>query len=226
MKRASAFIFLAFILLPSCSSAPPITRPEQLTIQYTAASVPWLAILYDCASGDAVTSELRGSDFLNTQSANMVIRIGKPDNQTSFAYQIGTDNILVILNLKNTTRKLTADQVRGLFSGHIQNWKTINSNDTSVQPWVFPPGEDIQEIIKQTLLDGSPVSSTAHMANNPNEMLQAVEKDVNAVGIITGRWKNANVSGVYTAASSLPVMAITLSKPQGTLAHILACMQK
>ncbi|MGD0752376.1 MAG: hypothetical protein ABSA23_13345, partial [Anaerolineales bacterium] len=61
---------------------------------------------------------------------------------------------------------------------------------------------------------------------NPDEMVQAVGKDVSAIGIITRRWKTGNITAVYAAAISLPVLAITLSKPQGTLAQIIACMQK
>jgi phosphate transport system substrate-binding protein len=156
----------------------------------------------------------------------MIIRMGLAENPASFTYQIGTDNLLVIVNLKNPTSKLSADQARGLFSGQIHNWKTINGSVASVQVWVFPPGEDIQEITNQTVLKGSAASSSARLANNPNEMLQAIKKDVNAVGIITGRWKNADVAGVYTVANSIPVLAITSIKPQGTLARILACMQK
>ena len=173
-----------------------------------------------------VTSEQRGADFLDPQSVNMVIRIGKPDKLIAFAYQIATDDLLAIINMKNPISKLTTDQVYGLFTGQIQNWKSINGDDAPVEVWVFPAGEDIQKIFDQTALHGSPVSSAAHLANNPDEMLQAIEKDINAIGIITQHWKTGDITGVYTAASNLPVLAITFSKPQGNLAHILACMQK
>ena len=226
MKHIFAFIILACILLTSCNSTPPTTNPEQVIVQYTAASVPWLASLYNCAGKNVIIAEQRGADFLDPQSANMVIRIGMPNNLKAFAYQIATDDLLAIVNMKNPTSKLTTDQVYGLFTGQIQNWNTINGNDALVQTWVFPAGEDIQGIFKQTVLHGSPVTSMAHLAYSPNEMLQAVEKDVYAIGIITHRWMNGNISGVYTAASSLPVLAITLSKPQGPLSQILACMQK
>ncbi len=225
MKRAFPFILLTCFVLCSCSSATP-TKPEQLTIQYTAASSPWLAGISNCAGGDVVISEQRGADLLDPQSADMVIRIGQPDNLIPFTYQIGTDNFLVITNVKNPTSRLTVEQIHELFTGQIQNWKAINGTDAPVQPWVFPAGEDIQEIIKQTILAGSPVSSASRLANNPDEMLEAIEKDVNAVGIITSRWKNGNVSGVYTDTNSLPVMAVTETEPQGNLASFLACMQK
>ena len=226
MKHIFAFFFLACILLVSCDSAPPTEKPKQLIVQYTAASIPWLASLYNCAGGNVVTAEQREADFLDPQTANMVIRIGQTENPTSFVYQIALDNILVITNSKNPASRLTADQVYGIFSGQIQNWKNINNNDALVQTWVFPAGEDIQKIFDQTALHGSPVSSAAHLANNPDEMLQAIEKDVNAIGIITQHWKTGNITGVYTAASNLPVLAITFSKPQGNLTNILACMQK
>ena len=173
-----------------------------------------------------VTAEQRGADFLDPQSANMVISIGRPNNLNAFAYQIATDDLLAIINMKNPISKLTTDQVYGLFTGQIQSWKTINGDDAPVEVWVFPAGEDIQKIFDQTALHGSPVSSAAHLANNPDEMLQAIEKDVNAIGIITQHWKTGNITGVYTAASNLPVLAITFSKLQGNLTHILACMQK
>ena len=226
MKRTFVFIFLACFLLSACNSTPPTAEPEQLTVQYTAASVPWLAGVYRCAGGDVVAAEQRGAEFLDPRSANMVIRIGKPDNSLPFVYQIAADDLLVIGNLKNQTSKLTAEQVNAIFTGQIHNWKSINGSDATMEAWVFPAGEDIQDIFGQTVLQESPVTSAAHIATNPDEMLRAIEKDVNAIGIITSRWKTGKVSNLYTAASRLPVLALTLSKPEGTLAQVLACMQR
>jgi PBP superfamily domain len=226
MKQTYAFFFLACVLLTSCGSPPPKTKPEQFTIQYTAATIPWLTKLYNCADGNLITAEQREADFLDLTSVNMVIRIGRPDSLNGFAYQIGTDDLLVIANLKNPTGQLSTDQVYGLFSGQIENWKIINRIDAPVRVWVYPDGEDIEGIIKQTVLHGSPVASAANLANNPTEMQESVQKDENAIGIITQRWKNGNVASVYTAANNLPVLAITPSRPQGTLSQILGCMQK
>jgi len=226
MKRNNLLIALACILLPACNSALPTTVPEPVTVQFTTATIPWLAGLYHCAGGDVVIAEQRGADFLDPQSADVVIRVGQPDSPTPYTYQIATDDLLVVVNSKNPTSKLTTDQVYGLFTGQIQNWKAINSTDAPVHIWVYPAAEDIQNIFNQGSLHGNLVSSTAYLANNPDEMLQAIEKDVNAIGIITQHWKTGNITGAYTAASNLPVLAITFSKPQGNLTHILACMQK
>ncbi len=226
MKRTYAFIFIACIILASCINTPSTVKQEEFTVQYTSASIPWLANLQNCAGTNVIATEQRAADFLDPKSANMVIRIGRPDNLDAYAYQIGTEDILVIVNAKNPTTTLTSEEVFELFSGQIQNWKVINGNDAPVQVWVYLDGEDIQELFNQTVLEGSPVSSEAHLAVDADQMVQAVGKDDAAIGIITRRLKAGNISEVYTAVKSIPVLAITLVKAQGALSQILACLQK
>jgi phosphate transport system substrate-binding protein len=132
----------------------------------------------------------------------------------------------VIVSRQNPISQLSLEQVRGLFSGQIQTWKTINHSDNPVQVWVFPNGEDVQQIFEQTILDGSPLASTARLAASPEQMSQAVAADVNAVGILTRRWQAGNTTDVFTAAGSLPVLAITRSTPEAPLSQILTCLQK
>ena len=226
MRRTLALFILAGILLASCATAAPTVKTEQFTVQYTSASVPWLANLYNCAGTNVISAEQRAADFLDMSSADIVIRLGSPGYIKGVPYQIGTDDLLVVVASKNPTRTLTAEQTRELFSGQIRNWKKIDGIDAPVQVWVFPTGEDIQEIFDQTVLEGRPVSSEAYLVTNLDEMVQSVGKDVSAIGIMTGRWKTGNLTAVYKAASNLPVLAISLSKPQETLVRILSCMQK
>jgi hypothetical protein len=226
MKRELIFIIIVGILLNSCTSNTVAATPEQLTVQFTAASATWLTALYDCAGTDVIQAEQRAADFLNLQATDVVIRIGLPEHLTSHSYQVGTEDILVIVNPQNPVRHLSADQARGLFTGQIVTWKTINDTNAPVQVWVFPDGEDVQQIFEQKILGGSPVSSLARLANNPDEMSNAVSIDVNAIGLVTRHWKTGNTSDVFVAAGSLPVLAITRSEPKGTLAEILACLQK
>lgn len=225
MKRTFAFLILVCLLLPSCNSATPTVPAGPLTIQYTAAAAPWLADLYDCAGANVVTAEQRAADFLDPQSVNLAIRIGQPANLTSAAYQIGSEELLVILNPQNPINSLTAEQVRELFTGQVLNWREIKGSNAPVQVWVFSSGEDVQQIFEQTALGGSPVTSTARLAAGPDEMAQAIASDVNAIGLLTRHWKTGNISAVYTVAS-VPVLALTPAEPQGAVQELLACLQK
>jgi len=227
IQHINRFLLFAFLVSSvACSPATPTATPETFRVQYSFATQPWLEKLSGCADGDILATELRPFDFQDSQSADLVMRIGQPEIITTPAFQFGTEDLIVIVNRQNPINRLSADQVRGLFSGRIVNWKGINGQGSPVAVWVFPPGEDVQQILEQYFLGGNPVTSTARLANSPDEMSQAIGKDVAAVGIITRHWKTGNTTEAFTVASNLPILAITQSKPQGSLEQILACLQK
>jgi hypothetical protein len=214
------------LLCTACTPATLSTALESIRVQYSFAAQPWLPKLNNCSGKNVLTAELRAAEFQDPKSADLVMRIGQPETLSTPAYQIGTDDLMVIVNRQNSINKLTGEQVRALFTGRIQTWNSINGTDSPVQVWVFPTSEDVQQIFEQSVLGGSPVTSLARLANSPEEMSQSVSKDVNAIGIITRRWKTNNTSDVFTAASSLPILALTRSEPRAALAQMLACMQK
>jgi len=211
--------------LTSCTSTTPTAPPQPIRIQYTPAATPWLADLYSCAGDEIVDAEPRSTEFLDIQSSELAIRIGEPDDLTSPAYQIGSEDILVIVNTQNPLQTLTRDQVRGLFSGQIANWQEINGPNAPLQVWVYGSGEDIQQIFDHTVLGSSPVTSAARLAADPDEMAQAVAAGINTVGILTGHWRAEGVTDVLTVTSA-PVLAITPSQSRAEIDTILACMQK
>lgn len=174
LLHASSFLLFtsSFFLFTSCSPVTPTAAPEPMTMQYTAATTPWLADLYACAGNNIVKAELHAADFLNPQAADLVMRVGQPSDLPSPAYQISTDDILVIVNRQNPINKLTPDQVRGLFTGQVLTWKDINSTDAPVQVWVFPSGEDVQQNFEQAALGGAPIASAARLANTPGNCQQ------------------------------------------------------
>jgi len=225
MNRTFAFIILAVFLLPSCNSTPPTGGAETISVQYTAAGIPWLANLYDCAGANMVTAEQRAAGLLDPQSVDLVLRIGQPEALTSPAYQISSEEVIVIVNSQNPVNSLTTEEARGLFSGQILNWQEVNGSNAPVQVWTFASGEDIQQIFEQTGLGGSPVTSTARLAAGPDEMAQAITNNVHAVGILTRHWITGNVSEVYMVAS-VPVLALTAGEPKGAAQELLACLQK
>jgi hypothetical protein len=225
MKASLPFILLSCLLFASCSTTTLTPTAAIINIQYTSAAEPWLAALYSCAGNTVVTADPRAADFQDLQTADLVIRLGQPDNLTASAFQIGTDNLLVIVNPQNPVKKLDASQVRGLFSGRIQNWKDAGGSDSPAQVWAFSQADDLQTIFNQVALSSSPVTSTARLASSPDEMIQAVSRDVNAIGILTGRLKTSNVSVVFTV-TNVPVLVLTRSDPPGEITSILSCLQK
>ena len=170
----------------------------------------------------SLSSELQTSK--TPQAFDLTIRIGQPDNLASPAYQIGEEDILVIVNPQNPVKVLTVEQMRGLFTGQTSNWQGVGGSNATVQVWVYSPGEDIQQIFDTAALGGSRISSNARLATSPDEMAKAIAADVNAVGILTRHWKGSNVTDAFTAVTA-PVLALTKAEPQGTVQDLIACLQ-
>ncbi|HTX91045.1 MAG TPA: substrate-binding domain-containing protein, partial [Anaerolineales bacterium] len=216
MPRLSLLALLGLAMLAACSSATPTGGSETLSVQYTFAASPWLGALSTCAGGNVLRQEQRAADYLDLGSANLALRLGQPTDLTTPAYQIATEDILVILNRQNPLDRLTSAQVRGLFSGQVRNWKDLGGASAPVTVWVFSSDEDIQQLFDQAALGGAPVSSEAMLAATPDQMAQAVAADENAVGLLPRHWKAGNISDAYTVAT-VPVLALVPSAPPGAL---------
>ncbi len=114
MKIIPILIMSGMLLLSGCGTAKPASPAEEIKVQYTAATQPWLADLYRCAGRNVVLAELQSTEALDPTQAEMAMRIGEADLLLPTTYQIGTEKIIVISNSENPLRKLTLEQVRGV----------------------------------------------------------------------------------------------------------------
>jgi hypothetical protein len=220
MRRVLVILLL---LLSSCDTAAPAGDTSSIRVAYSPAAAPWVSDLYNCAGKNIVIAESRTADDLDP-GLNMTIRIGLPVSFNSPAFQIGTEEILVVVNRISPITTLTLEQVRHLFGGQFDNWSQLNTSVSGkVQVWVYPSGEDIEQVFEGTVLRGIPVSSFARLANNPDEMSRAVADDQNAIGVLPRLWKMGNVTTVF-AAASVPVLALTPAEPSGEIRRILTCL--
>lgn len=223
-------ILFCFLLLLTACAAPPsenaalTSSPVVVKIHATAAAQAWQSELFDCAANHAAVLVLS-----DPGSADILLRVGEPQNLSLPAFQLGSEEILVVVNPARSSRQLQVEQVVQLFTGEISDWSQVTpsisdvQNGGTVRVWVFSDGEDVQQVFA-TWLAGSPVVSGARLAASPEAMVRAIADDPNAVGILSRHWKTESVSDVYVAASA-PVLAVTPSEPQGIVKDLLACLQ-
>ena len=224
MKRLS--LLLTFLLAACAGNAPTAAAtPQIIHVQYTFAAQPWLAEVYDCAGVNTVIAELRAANYFDLDQIDVTIRIGEPVFMTAPAYQIGSEEIVIVVNPQNQIGNLPAENVRSIFSGRITRWDELGGKEAPVQVWVFASGEDLQQVFDAQVMGGIPVTSHARLAASPQEMINAIAADDNAIGILTRRWMESNLREVF-ASASVPVLAITSSEPQGAVQDILAYLQK
>ena len=211
----SARVFLSLLssfLLFSCSTSTPPITPQLVTVYATSAAQPWLSDLYTCAAQRNDVALSRSDD---APSAEIVLRVGEPGMLTSPAYQIDTEEILIVTHRASPIQNLTLEGVRELFAG---------LRDPSVQAWVYASEEDVQEVFDQAVMEGRAVTPSARLAVNPQQMSDTLVNESDAVGILPRRWKAGDVREVFSVAI-VPVLAVTQSEPQGVIKELIGCMQ-
>jgi hypothetical protein len=212
MRRIFFFFLILFsFLISSCSTNTTPATPEVVSVYSTFAAESWLPPLYDCAGTSAVISRVDDSS-----SADIVLRVGKPKVLTSSAYQIDSEDILIVTHRQSPVQNLSLEETRALFAGQ---------GDLSVQVWVYSSEEDVQEVFDQFVMAGLSVTSSARVAATPQQMSDTLVNESNAVGILPRHWKAGDDREVFSVAT-VPVLAMTQSKPQGVIKELIACLQK
>jgi hypothetical protein len=222
MKRLWILIAL---MLAACGRGTPAASPAPLRVQHTFAAQPWLSDMADCAA-TPVLPELRAADYLDLTDADMAIRIGVPSPLLFPAYEIASEDVVVIVHPQNPATSLTVEQVRDLFGGTTANWRQVGGADLAVHPWIFPAGEDLQQIFQAVVLQDAPAVSSARLAAGPEQMAAAVGSDPGAIGILTGHWAAGSVR-IALAAATVPVLVLlSPGGPDEALTAVLACLQE
>ncbi|MCI0556803.1 MAG: hypothetical protein L0287_38175 [Anaerolineae bacterium] len=205
------FLLSSFILLSCSTSTPHVSRtPQVVTVYSTSAAQPWLDPLYACADSFAVISRIDDSSV-----ADIILRVGEPGFLSSPAYQIDTEDILIVTHRQSPIQNLNLEGARALFAGQ---------GDPSLQVWVYASEEDVQEVFDQFVMEGRSVASSARLAVNPQQMSDTLVNESNAVGILPRHWKLGDTREVFSVAT-VPVLAMTQSEPQGVIKELIACLQ-
>ena len=206
-----SLFLLSSLLLFSCSPSTPPATPQLVTIYSTFAAEPWLSDLYNC--NPPTTALSRVDDPL---SAQIILRVGEPAFLDSPAYQIDTEDILIVTQRQSPVQNLTLEEAQLLFTGQ---------GDPSVQIWVYASGEDVQDVFDQVVMSGWRVTPSARIAVHPQHMSDTLVNEPNTVGILPRHWKVGDSREVFTVGT-VPVLAITTMEPEGPVKELLVCLQK
>ena len=200
-----------FLLVAACTpTSPNIPETQIVRVYATPATHPWLREVFACAPAGMAIRVAQ-----SPVAADITLRLGEPDFVPASVYQIGTDEILIVTHRQRPVQTMTVDEVRELFAGQ---------GDSSVQVWVYAPGEDVQRVFEQAVMDGRSVTSLARLATSPQHVSDIMSNDPNAIGILPRQWTAGDMRFVYTIPD-VPVLALLKEEPRGALQDILSCMQ-
>jgi phosphate transport system substrate-binding protein len=152
-------------------------------------------------SGDGIKNTISGLYEMGHSSRELKTD-GTEDGLTATAYAI--DGIVIIVNRDNPVASLTRDQVKGIYTGKITNWKDLGGNDALITLVSREAGSGTRsafaEIIGFEKNDDSStgLATNATITDSTGGVQTAVARNPNAVGYMS--FSDVDTSKVNTVA--------------------------
>jgi hypothetical protein len=101
--------------------------------------------------------------------------------------EIGLDALVFIVNEDNPVQSLTADQIRGIYSGKITNWREVGGADIAIVPFQRPELSGSQTMmLKLMMKDTAMIAPTTELISESMadiiEDVAAYNNSANAIG--------------------------------------------
>lgn len=219
------FVLALTLMLAACGTGATGT-PESggIVVALTPDVSPIRLAVSTCAAQNADAPIQIEESYAGQIKADLLIRLGEPDNLPPFIAQIATEELLLIVHPANQSASLTLDQVADIFSGRMRRWSEIGGEDRDIQVWVPLKADETRQAFQQAVLQGGLVTPNAFLAPHPSAMLEAVSGDVDAIGYLPKAWSTGEVATIYLGIK-VPVLVVADEEPQGAARELVACLQ-
>ncbi len=134
---------------------------------------------------------------------------------------IGKDKIIVLLHKDNPVSKLSKEQLKGIFTGKIANWKDVGGKDMPIiVVWgKLIPGTN--SLFVKNILDGQAQTRDVLEATTAEDVRQNVASNPEAVGIGPVAVVDATVKSPDTPEISRPIILVTKGKPSANVQKLI-----
>lgn len=147
---------------------------------------------------------INGEIDICTASRNL-----KPDEAKALAdyysslglvFLIAKDALSIYLHPDNPVQNLTFNQLKNIYIGNIENWKSVGGIDTLIQPVTRNPNSGTYLYFKDHILDAEEYGDNSLIISTTREIVKYVEQNLNAIGYsgmgYKGKVKHIKIDGV------------------------------
>ncbi len=173
---------------------------------------------------------------MNAQSADITLVYEKPVDPNLPAYQIGEDQLVVIINPQNKVSSIPLVILHGIFQGFITHWDAVDPSITQdisgvIDIWGYKQSDELQIIIENRLNEAKHLNTQINLADYPEVVKEMVAKNPVSIGVITQAYltdevKAVKIDGLPEQDLSLPIVAQTRGQPGDRQVNLLTCLQQ
>lgn len=126
---------------------------------------------------------------------------------------VGKDRIVVIVHKDNKIKKLTAEQLKGIFAGEIASWKEVGGDDAPILVVMGKLTPGTNSMFANKFMDGKPVTKEVLDATSADDVKLNVVSNPSAVAFGPLALVDDKVNTPETPELSRDIILLTKGKP-------------
>lgn len=204
MKKITAL--LAFALLSGAGFAQKIKGSDtMLPLSQKAAEAFMKAnpsakvTITGGGSGVGISALIDGSTDIAMSSRAMKMDEKLKMQEAGRAYKeviVGYDALSVIVNPQNKVTQLTREQLEGIFTGKIKNWKEVGGDDMAIVVYSRESSSGTYEFFKEHVMARKNYASTVLSMASTGAIVQSVGQTKGAISYIGMAYDNASTKAL------------------------------
>jgi phosphate transport system substrate-binding protein len=179
----------------------------------------------DAGEVDVATAAHSFDELLGVIKKDQIVLKTAPE-QLKVVQLAEPTNYRIIVNPANSVAKLSKEQIAGIFSGKISNWKEVGGNDAPILCVVSTLSPGTNNLFQNTFLDGQKISVESLDATTASDLNQNVASNEGAIGFLTSALVIGGVKAVETPPmKSKPFILLTVGAPSPKVQKLVEFIQ-
>lgn len=176
--------------------------------------------IYPTSSGKGVEALLAGRTdvaMISTDLAEILAKLkseGIGGQAALKETEIGRSQVMFIVNPSVSVRRLTADQLKGIFGGKITNWKEVGGSDSAISVYVESAEGAMRTLIEDKLLHG-PVPDSLTATKRATDLPGFVARTPDSIGFVSSALAAERRAGTVTVDTDAQLIQrlVLVTKP-------------
>ncbi|MDR0911397.1 MAG: phosphate ABC transporter substrate-binding protein [Methanobrevibacter sp.] len=216
MKKNNKIIIVAVIVIIAIAALVFANNGSASTIDVVGSTsvqpvIEKLAEIYQNSHKDVKINVQGGGSSLGIKSAQEgTANIGtsskelKDDEKKGLTeYVIGQDGIVIAINNENPVSDLTKEQLKGIYSGKITNWKELGGLDEEIHLITREDGSGTLDAFESIVMGkDTKIKSDAIVQSSTEAVKQSVKQDPAAIGFVSYAHMSSDVKALSVGGIS------------------------
>jgi phosphate transport system substrate-binding protein len=196
-----AFVLLAFvnpkteITVKGSDTVLPLSQKEAETFMKKNADASITVV--GGGSGVGITALIDGTTDIAMSSRDLKMEEKlKLKDKAIKQITIGVDALALIVNPANKVSQLTREQLEGIFTGSITNWKDVGGADEKIVVYSRESSSGTYDFMKEHVMGKKNYASTVLSMPATGTIVQSVSQTKGAIGYVGLAYLNKNVKAL------------------------------